>query len=185
MPHDVIALVGSLRAGSMHRVLFNAAVELAPPGMTIRESPSIGDLPLYNADIDVDPYPASVLALDAALRAADGVLFVSPEYNYSVPGVLKNAIDWASRARPKSALRKKPSAMMGGSIGISGSMRMQYHLRQMLVFNDSPAMVQPEVILPKMQDRIVHGRLSDASTRELVAKHLAAFDQWIARFKTP
>jgi chromate reductase len=185
MPHHVVAIVGSLRAASFNRILFNAAVELAPPGMTIVESPSIGDLPHYNADVDVDPYPPSVLALDAALHAADGVLFISPEYNYSVPGVLKNAIDWASRARPKSALRKKPSAMMGGSIGISGTMRMQYHLRQMLVFNDSPAMAQPEVILPKVQERIADGRLSDAPTRELVAKHLAAFDQWIARVKTP
>ncbi len=188
MPHEghhVVAIVGSLRAGSMNRVLFNAAVELAPAGMTIVESPSIRDLPHYDADIDVDPFPASVLALDAAVRSADGVLFVTPEYNYSVPGVLKNAIDWVSRARPKSALRGKPCAMMGGSMGISGTMRMQYHLRQMLVFNDAPAMAQPEVILPKLQERIVDGRLSDGPTRELVAKQLAAFDRWIARFKTP
>ncbi len=185
MPHNVLALVGSLRTGSLNRILFKAAVELAPPGMTITEFAQIGELPLYNADHDVDPYPPLVLALDSAIRAADGVLFISPEYNYSVPGVLKNAIDWASRARPKSALRGKPTAMMGGSTGISGTMRMQYHLRQILVFNDSPAMPQPEVILPKVQDRITDGRLSDESTRALVAKHLAAFDQWIARFKTP
>jgi chromate reductase len=181
----VLALLGSLRAGSFNRVLFNAAVELAPPGMTISEFRRLADLPHYNADHDVDPWPESVLALDEALRNADGVLFVSPEYNYSVPGSLKNAIDWASRARPKSALRGKPSAIMGGSNGISGTMRMQYHLRQILVFNDSPTMPQPEVILPKIQDRIVDARIADESTRALVAKHLAAFDKWIAHFKTP
>ena len=185
MTMNVLALVGSLRKGSLNRILFNAAVDLAPPGMTISEFARIGELPLYNADHDVDPWPEPVLALDAALRSADGVLFVSPEYNYSVPGVLKNAIDWASRARPASALRGKPSAMMGGSTGISGTMRMQYHLRQILVFNDSPAMPQPEVILPKIQDRITDGRLSDETTRALVAKHLAAFQTWIARFSTP
>jgi chromate reductase len=185
MPHKVLALIGSLRRGSFNRILFNAAVELAPPGMTITEFARLGDLPHYNADHDVDPWPEPVLALDAALHAADGVLFISPEYNYSVPGTLKNAIDWASRARPKSALRGKPTAMMGGATGISGTMRMQYHLRQILVFNDSPTMPQPEVIIPKIQERITDGRLSDEPTRALVAKQLVAFDQWIARFKTP
>jgi chromate reductase len=185
MPHAVLALVGSLSTASLNRVLFNAAVELAPPGMTITEFRRVGELPHYNADIDVDPWPEPVLALDAALHRADGVIFVSPEYNYSVPGVLKNAIDWTSRARPKSALRGKPSAVMGGSTGISGTMRMQYHLRQILVFNDSPTMPQPEVIVPKLQERIADGRLVDESTRALIRKHLAAFDQWIARFKTP
>jgi chromate reductase len=185
MPHKVLALVGSLRSRSFNRILFKAAVELAPPGMTITEFAQLGDLPHYNADHDVDPYPPLVLALDNAIHAADGVLFISPEYNYSVPGTLKNAIDWASRARPKSALRGKPTAMMGGSTGIGGTMRMQYHLRQILVFNDSPTLPQPEVILPKVQDRITDGRLSDDSTRALIAKQLGAFDQWIARFKTP
>jgi chromate reductase, NAD(P)H dehydrogenase (quinone) len=185
MPHNVLALIGSLRAGSFNRILFNAAVELAPPGMTITEFAQIGELPHYNADHDIAPYPPLVVALDNAIHAADGLLFISPEYNYSVPGTLKNAIDWASRARPKSALRGKPTAMMGGSSGIGGTMRMQYHLRQILVFNDSPAMPQPEVILPKIQERITDGRLSDESTRALVAKQLAAFDTWIARFKSP
>ena len=185
MPNQVLALVGSLRAASFNRMLFNAAAELAPAGMTVTEFRRLDELPHYNADLDVDPWPEPVLALDSALHAADGVLFVSPEYNYSVPGVLKNAIDWASRARPKSALRGKPSAIMGGGTGIAGTMRMQYHLRQMLVFNDSPTMPQPEVILPKIQDRVVDGRLTDETTRALIAKQLVAFDRWIERFKTP
>jgi chromate reductase len=185
MPHNVLALVGSLRTGSLNRILFNAAVELAPAGMAIAEFRGLSELPHYNADLDADPWPAPVVALDEALRRADGVLFVSPEYNYSVPGVLKNAVDWASRAHPSSALRGKPSAIMGGSTGISGTMRMQYHLRQILVFNDSPAMPQPEVILPRIQERIVDGRLADESTRALVAKQLAAFAGWIDRFRTP
>ncbi len=155
MATKVLALLGSLRAASLNRVLFNAAVELAPPGMTITEFRRVGELPHYNADLDVEPWPEPVLALDAALHSADGVLFVSPEYNYSVPGALKNAIDWASRARPKPAphgkpaLREKPSTMMGGGTGISGTMRMQYHhCARRFVFNDSPAMMpQPEVII--------------------------------------
>lgn len=185
MPTQVLGLIGSLRAASFNRILFNAAVELAPAGMTITEFRRLDQLPYYNADIDVDPWPEAVLALDAALQRADGVFFFSPEYNYSVPGVLKNAIDWASRARPKSALRGKPCAIMGGGTGIGGTMRMQYHLRQILVFNDSPTMPQPEVFLPRIQERVVDGRLADESTRALIAKQLVAFDRWIERFKTP
>jgi chromate reductase len=181
---NVLALVGSLRATSTHRVLFVAACELAPAGLAVSEFAGLGDLPLYNGDLDVEPRPESVEALAAAMRASQGILLVSPEYNYSIPGVLKNALDWMSRGGPRAPLRGKPVAIMGGSSGISGGMRMQYHLRQSLVFTDNPVLVQPEVILPRIQERIVDGRLADESTRALVAKQMVAFETWIGRFVT-
>ena len=115
MPHKVLAFVGSLRKGSINRVLFNAAIELAPPDLAITEFTRLGELALYNADLDGEAKPEPVAALLDAMRQADAFLFVSPEYNYSVPGVLKNAIDWASRGGPKSP----PSRTSHGHLGKS------------------------------------------------------------------
>ena len=179
-PLEVLGICGSLRARSHNRALLDAAQELAPAGMTIVTFDDLALIPPYNADDDVEPAPPSVEALKEAMRRADGILFATPEYNYSVPGQLKNAIDWASRGGPASPMRSKPCAIMGTSPGISGTMRMQYHLRQILVFTDSPVLPQPEVILPKSGDRIdAAGKLVDASTRDLVSKQLVAFDKWI------
>ena len=182
MAYKVLAMVGSLRKGSINRVLFNAAVELAPPSLAITEFPRLGELPLYNADLDGETKPEPVATFLEAVRVADAYLFVSPEYNYSVPGVLKNAIDWASRGGPKSPMRGKPAAIMGGSIGFIGTTRMQYHLRQILLFTDNAVLPQPEVAVPKLPDRITAGRLSDETTRDLVSKQLVAFETWIAKF---
>lgn len=182
MAYKVLALVGSLRKASINRVLFNAAVELAPPALTITEFARLGELPLYNADLDGETKPEPVAALLKAMAAADAYLFVSPEYNYSVPGVLKNAIDWASRGGPKSPMRGKPAAIMGGSIGFISGTRMQYHLRQVLLFTDNAVLPQPEVAIPKLPDRITDGRLSDETTRQLVETQLVAFEKWIGRF---
>jgi chromate reductase len=178
-------MVGSLRKGSINRILFNAAVELAPAGLLITEFARLGELPLYNADLDGEVKPEPVRALLDALGAADALLVVSPEYNYSIPGVLKNALDWASRGGVASPLRGKPVAIMGGNAGFMGTTRMQYHLRQSLVFTDNPVLVQPEVAIPKLPERIADGRLSDEGTRALVARQLVAFERWIGRFKTP
>lgn len=176
----ILGICGSLRAGSLNRGLLRAAHELAPADITIANFDDLADIPPYNADHDGEHLPASVYALKTAIRNADGVLFVSPEYNYSVPGQLKNAIDWASRGGLQSPLRGKPCAIMGTSPGISGTMRMQHHLRQILVFTDSPVLTQPEVILPKAAERFdVNQNLTDASTRELVAKQLVAFSSWV------
>lgn len=182
MPYKVLAFVGSLRKASINRVLFNAAMELTPPGLAITEFTRLGELTHYNADLDGETKPEPETSLLDAMRAADAFLFVSPEYNYSVPGVLKNAIDWGSRGGPKSPMRGKPAAIMGGSPGFIGTTRMQYHLRQILLFTDSPVLTQPEVAVPKLPERITDGRLTDETTRELVKKQLGAFETWIAKF---
>ncbi|MGV3711219.1 MAG: NADPH-dependent FMN reductase [Gemmatimonas sp.] len=178
-PLRILAICGSLRKHSVNRGLLRACIELAPPDMQITSFEELGAIPHYNADDDGENSPPAVAALKAAIADAHGVLFVTPEYNYSVPGVLKNAIDWASRGGLKSPLRGKPCAVMGTSAGISGTMRMQHNLRQIMVFTDSPVMSQPEVILPKSADRFdSEQNLTDQSTRELVAKHLVAFSRW-------
>jgi chromate reductase len=181
-PVRVLALLGSLRAASANRLLLRAALELAPPGLAITHWDRLGELPLYNGDLEGDALPAVVAEFRAALAEAEAILFVSPEYNYSIPGVLKNAIDWGSRPQPTPPLKNKPAAVMGVSTGISGTMRMQYHLRQVAVILNAPMMPQPEVILPKAVDRFdADGRLADASTRDLVARFLVAFEEWARR----
>lgn len=179
-PLNVLGICGSLRAASFNKGLLRAAIELAPADMTITTYGGLASIPPYNADNDGDTVPPDVRALKEAIKRADGVLFVTPEYNYSVPGQLKNAIDWASRGGTESPLRGKPCAVMGTSTGIGGTMRMQHHLRQILVFSDSPVLTQPEVILPKATERFDESQhLTDAGSRELIAKQLAAFAGWI------
>lgn len=176
----ILGICGSLRAESLNRGLLRAAHELAPADMTIENFDDLASIPPYNADHDGEHPHGSVIALKAAMRKADGILFVTPEYNYSVPGQLKNAIDWASRGGLQSPMRGKPCAIMGTAPGISGTMRMQHHLRQILVFTDSPVLTQPEVILPRAAERFdANQNLTDSSTRELVAKHLVAFSGWV------
>ncbi|HEY3859953.1 MAG TPA: NADPH-dependent FMN reductase, partial [Gammaproteobacteria bacterium] len=128
----VLAMVGSLRKGSYNKMALHAAIELKPADMEI-EVADIGALPLYDDDVRVEGYPPAVMKLREQVKAADALLFVTPEYNYSVPGVLKNAIDWASRP-PDQPLDGKPAAIMGASTGKLGTARAQYHLRQICVF---------------------------------------------------
>jgi chromate reductase, NAD(P)H dehydrogenase (quinone) len=178
----VLGLVGSLRAGSLNRGLMDAAREMAPEhGMEIEVFERLREIPPYDADLDARGDPEAVGALKAAIRAADALLIASPEYNYSVPGVLKNAIDWASRPPPESPLRGKPAAIMGASGGISGTMRMQYHLRQIFVFTQTHVLLAPEVIIPRAAERFQDGRLADESTRALIGKQLAALREWTLR----
>jgi chromate reductase len=114
---------------------------------------------------------------------ADGLVIATPEYNYSVPGVLKNAIDWASRPPPTSPLRGKPVGLVSAAAGMSGGMRAQYHLRQILVFTDSPVMMQPEVFVARPHERFVDGVLTDAATQEHLTRYGAALVAWIERFR--
>ncbi len=180
-PIRVLAFCGSLRRGSMNRALLAAAIELAPADLQIMVWDRVGELPLYNADLDVDPRPEPVAALRAALEQSDAILYASPEYNYSIPGGLKNMIDWGSRPQPTPPLKNKPAAVMGVSGGMSGTMRMQYHLRQVAVILNSPMMVQPEVIIPKGAERFdpATGALRDPSTRELLGRFMTAFGAWV------
>src|SRR6185437_5600598 len=129
----VLGLCGSLRRGSFNRMALKAAAELVPAGMSLDIYDGLADIPPYNDDVREKGYPAPVQALRDRIAAADAVLFVTPEYNYSVPGVLKNAIDWASRP-PAQPFDGKPVAIMGASMGLFGTARAQYHLRQTCVF---------------------------------------------------
>ena len=178
----VLGIAGSLRKASFNRALLRAAQELAPEEMEITVF-DLSPIPSYNEDVEKDGDPGPVAALKDAIRSADALLFVSPEYNYGVPGVLKNAIDWASRPPGKSPLNGKPAAIMGASQGTGGTMRMQLALRQAFVFTETYAMLKPEVYVARAQDKFdAEGRLTDEKTREFVGKLLAALVPWAQKY---
>src|SRR5215510_7145713 len=147
----ILGIAGSLRRASFNRMALKAAQGLVPVGATL-EILDLPDLPGFNQDNEKSP-PAAVTDMKAKIRAADAILLVTPEYNYSIPGVLKNAIDWASRPYGDSAWKGKPAAIVGASIGGFGTARAQYHLRQIFVFLDIPAVNQPEVMIGGAGDR--------------------------------
>jgi chromate reductase len=137
------------------------------------------DLPIFNSDLDDPP---AVLALKAAIAAADGVVFGVPEYNYSIPGGLKNALDWVSRPPVSSPMRRKPIGMVGAATGMSGTIRAQAHLRQMMLFSDSPCLSQPEVLIPRAHERFdAEGRLTEPTTRQLLECFAAAMVAFVER----
>ena len=177
---NVAVFVGSLRKESLSRKLAHALIALAPAPLklTIHE---IGQLPLFNADFEADP-PQSVRDFKEQLAAADAVLFVTPEFNRSVPGALKNAIDVGSRPYGKSAWSGKPGAIVSQSPGALAAFGANHHLRQSLVFLNVPAMAQPEAYIGNsgalFDDK---GNLTNESTREFLVKFLQAFAQWIER----
>lgn len=180
-PLRLVALVGSLRAGSLNRHLAESLAALAPDDVQIEVLPNIGDIPHYNSDLQEQGFPAAVTALGDRIRAADGVVIVSPEYNYSVPGVLKNALDWLSRL-PDQPFAGKPIAIQSASMGAVGGARMQYHLRQIFVFLDGHVLSRPEVMVGAAHEKFDReGRLIDESTRKHVAQQLAAFAALIRR----
>ena len=179
-PLRVAGISGSLRKGSLNSAALRAAIELAPDGMTI-ESAGISDLPLYNDDLREAGYPPTVEAFRSQLSAADAVLFVTPEYNYSISGVLKNAIDWASRP-PNQPFNGKAVAIMGVSPGLLGTARAQYHLRQMLVFLNAFPINKPEVMIGQAAQKFDEaGRLTDEPTRDFVRKMLESLASWTRR----
>ena len=178
----VLGIVGSLRAASYNGWLLRAAAELAPPELAI--SPfGLAQIPGYNADEGLPDEPAPVAALRAAVRDASALLIASPEYNYGVPGVLKNALDWISRPSDRSPLERKPVAIMGASVGGSGTMRMQLQLRLTLQAVEMYAMPKPEVVVGFCRDKFdADGRLTDDRTRDHLKGFLAAFLEWTRRF---
>jgi len=181
-PIRVVGISGSLRAASYNTAALKAAIALAPEGMTI-ETAEIGDLPHYNDDVRLQGYPAEVQRFRDQLTAADAVLFVTPEYNYSIPGVLKNAIDWASRA-PSQPFDGKPVAIMGASMGVLGTARAQYQLRQMLVFLNAFPVNKPEVMIGTAQNRFDEaGRLTDEATAGFIRDLLASLATWTNRLR--
>lgn len=176
----VLGIAGSLRRHSLNAATLRAALDLAPDGMII-EIFDIAPIPLYNEDVRQQGFPASVADLRARIKAADGLLIVTPEYNYSIPGVLKNAIDWASRP-PEQPFDGKPIGLMGAAAGVMGSGRAQSHLRQCFVFLNGLVMNRPEVVIPTAQSKFdADGKLTDQTSRAFIAAHLAAFESWVRR----
>jgi chromate reductase, NAD(P)H dehydrogenase (quinone) len=178
----VLGIAGSLRQGSFNRATLRAAQELAPEGMRI-DSFDIAPIPLYNEDVRQQGFPTPVEDLRARIKAADGLLLVTPEYNYSTSGVLKNVIDWASRP-PDQPFDGKPICIMGATVGTHGTARAQYHLRQCFIFLNGLVMNRPEVMIPAAQTKFdAAGKLTDQPTREFVAAQLAAFKAWVLRLR--
>jgi len=177
----VVGISGSLRRASFNSALLLAARELAPPELII-EVHELGSIPLFNLDLETDGAPVGVEELRGAVRRADGLLLVTPEYNHGVPGVLKNAIDWLSQPLRQSALDGKPTALMGASTGLSGTARSQSQLRQAFVLTNSPVMQQPEVLVGRAHEKFdAAGRLTDQLTREFVAEFLKRLAQWLVQ----
>ena len=179
-PIVILGIAGSLRKESFNRSLLRAAQELAPEGARI-ETFEIDGIPPFNQDEETNPDPR-VVELKQRVRAADAILFVTPEYNYSIPGVLKNAIDCASRPYGDSAWTGKPVAVMGASVGTLGTARAQYHLRQTFVFLNMYPVNQPEVMVSNAQKRFdQEGKLTDDTTKQLVRQLLSELVNWTKR----
>jgi chromate reductase, NAD(P)H dehydrogenase (quinone) len=180
-PRKIAVLVGSLRKDSFNRMMAKALAVLAPQSLKL-EIVEIGQLPLYNQDDDGPNPPAAWTALREQIRAADAVLFVTPEYNRSIPGVLKNAIDVASRPYGKNAWDGKPGAVISVSPGAIGGFGANHHLRQCFVFLNVPVMQQPEAYIGGAADLFDEGgNLKKDSTREFLNKFLTAFATWIEK----
>ena len=179
-PRKVAVVVGSLRKQSFNRKLALAMQAMAPAGLAL-EIVEIGQLPLYNQDDDANP-PAPSAKFKQQIADADAVLFVTPEYNRSVPGVLKNAIDIASRPYGKSAWSGKPAAVISLSPGVLGGFGANHHLRQSLVFLDMPTLAQPEAYIGGAADLFDDaGQIKKPETKQFVEKILAAFEAWVEK----
>ncbi len=176
----VLGISGSLRAGSYNRALLHAARELSPPGMEIEIFEGLGQVPPYNGDVEAEGDPPAVDALKRAVEDADGVLIATPEYNYGAPGVLKNAIDWASRPPRQSVLDRKPVALMGASTGIGGTAQAQLQVRQALAFPGAQTMPEPELLVSRVRDKFDgDGFLVDDMVRTALRGLLEAFSEWV------
>lgn len=176
-PLTILGIAGSLRKGSYNRAALRAAQQLVPQGARL-ETFDLDGIPPFNQDEEQHP-PAKVTELKARIRAADAILLVTPEYNYSIPGVLKNAIDWASRPYGDNAWDGKPVAVMGASIGNIGTARAQYHLRQVFVFLNMHPVNQPEVMIGNAAERFdAQGNLVDESTKKHIQRLLESLVNW-------
>jgi chromate reductase len=178
----ILGIPGSLRQASFNRFALVAAQALLPAGASL-DIFELEGIPVYNQDLDKQP-PARVVEMKTRVRAADAILFATPEYNYSMPGVLKNAIDWASRPYGDSAWQGKPVAVMSASVGVLGGARAQYHLRQSFVFLNMYPVNQPEVLIANAAQRFdERGELTDETARDLIRKLLAELVAWTRKLK--
>ena len=165
-PIKLAAFCGSLRKASFNRMALHAFTERLPAGVTL-STIEIGEWPLYDADIQAKGFPDKVQAAQKTMLEADGIVLVTPEYNYGISGVLKNAIDWLSRMTPQP-FAAKPIALFGASGGVLGTARAQYQLRQTLVFLDGRPLNKPEVMIGQAQNRFAEGKLTDEATGKLL-----------------
>jgi chromate reductase, NAD(P)H dehydrogenase (quinone) len=180
----VLTICGSLRKGSYNAAMVRALPELAPPDMKLVAAPPFETFPLYNADIqNTSGFPGDVTDLAEAIKNADGVLFVTPEYNWSMPGPLKNAIDWVSRLKDQP-FKDKPVAIQSCSQGPLGGARMQYHWRMSMTFLSAYIFGTPEIFVGSAQNKFDKDlKLTDQPTRDIVKQQLAAFAKFIAKMK--
>jgi len=181
---NVLSICGSLRKGSFNAALQRTLPSLAPAGMSIKPAPPWADMPIYNYDIQTTGFPAPVTAWADAIRAADGVIIVSPEYNWTIPGGLKNAIDWTSRMKD-DPFKGKLVALQSCAGGLLGGARMQYHLRQSLTSVESVIMIRPEVFVTfaakKFDEKTLE--LTDQATKDMVKLQLETFEKFIRSHK--
>jgi chromate reductase, NAD(P)H dehydrogenase (quinone) len=181
--YDVLGLCGSLREKSYNMMALKIAGELMPAGMKLKIT-SIGDLPLYNFDIQARGFPASVDRLRNEMAAADALLFASPEYNWSVSAPLKNVIDWMSRYKPVVPFEGKPAAVISATQGPLGGARGQYDLRRILDGLGVQWLRKPEIFIGMVQNKIdAEGKLLDEPTRKIMTEQMAGFRDWIGRVK--
>jgi chromate reductase len=177
---SVLGICGSLRKGSFNRAALDTAIELAPAGMKFTVA-DIASIPLYNEDVRAQGFPAPVETLRQQIKAADALVIACPEYNYSMSGVLKNAIDWASRP-PDQPFAGKPIAILGAAAGMAGSARAQLHLRASCVFLDMHPLNKPEVLIFQAQNKFdANGKLTDEAARNLIRDQMAALQKWTAK----
>jgi len=181
-PVRILGIAGSLRRDSYNRAALRAATELVPEGASI-ETFELDGIPGFNQDEEQNP-PAKVVELKKRVREVDAILFVTPEYNYSIPGVLKNAIDWASRPYGDSAWNGKPAAIMGASVGTIGTARAQYHLRQMMVFLNMFPVNQPEVMIGNASEKFdAQGNLTNDVAKQFIRQLLQNLVDWTRRIQ--
>ena len=174
-----VVMLGSLRKASFNAAIARALPALAPENVTISLLPSVGEFPLYNADVQAEGLPAVVTRAADEIRAADGVIIVTPEYNHTIPGALKNAIDWISRL-PNQPFAAKPVALESASQGVWGGLRAQLALRHMFVYLDARPLNKPEVIIPQVNQKLdANGELTDPATRGFLADQLKAFAAFV------
>jgi chromate reductase, NAD(P)H dehydrogenase (quinone) len=180
---NILSICGSLRKGSFNAIVQRALPSLAPEGMTIKPAPSFAEFPLYNADVQNSTgFPPAVNILADAVRAADGVIFCTPEYNFTIPGGLKNAIDWVSRLQ-NQPFAGKPVALQSASPGPVGGARVQYDMRKAMTFLDAHTLNKPEIFIGNCASKLDEktGEIKDETTRNFIKQQLASFATYIAR----
>jgi chromate reductase len=180
----IFGIAGSIRKDSYNKTVLRTAASLAPENAEFAIFEELSEIPPFDQDGEATP-PAIVKKLKASIQAADAVLIATPEYNYSIPGVLKNAIDWASRPYGDSAWEGKPVGIMSASGGMLGGARAQYQLRQVFVFLNMHPLNQPEVIIPHIQEKVDEkGNITDAHTKEKISEMVEALMKWTLELKT-